>query len=90
MAWQQTEPIMNQKIQFAFRAKSSANFSELCHLTPSLPAMSGLAPQPFRLSKTPPDPRRFSPAFSGRLKAGRQNAKARAERFAASTMNHRR
>ena len=30
MAWQQTEPIMNQKIQFAFRAKSSANFSELC------------------------------------------------------------
>ena len=30
MAWQQTEPIMNQRIQFAFRAKSSANFSELC------------------------------------------------------------
>jgi hypothetical protein len=30
MAWQQTEPFMNQKTQFAFRAKSSANFNELC------------------------------------------------------------
>jgi hypothetical protein len=30
MPWQHTEPIMNQKIQFAFRAKSSENFSELC------------------------------------------------------------
>jgi len=30
MAWQQTDPIMNQKIQFAFRAKNRTNFSELC------------------------------------------------------------
>ena len=30
MAWQQTEPIVNQKTQFAFRAKSSANFNEQC------------------------------------------------------------
>jgi hypothetical protein len=30
MAWQQTEPIVNLKTQFAFRAKSSANFNELC------------------------------------------------------------
>lgn len=30
MPCQHTEPIMNQEIQFAFRAKSSENFSELC------------------------------------------------------------
>ncbi len=30
MLWQHTDLIMNQKIQFAFRAKSSVNFSELC------------------------------------------------------------
>ena len=63
------------------------------HLTPSLPARSGLTPQPFRLSKTPPDPRRFSPSVSDRLKAGLQNperAKARTTNQEPGTKNQER